>query len=154
MVVRLHSTQSLFLFIQRLDINVNANLLLPEVVIWMGIFIMPILTWSEDSHRTDYAVYCFFHWDRGIMVGVTCSGVQLAHLTVVGSRVLWISLRQFVAPDMEDKIFKGLKPLIALKTVVVLHWNCMLIERHHVWKVPIAVFSETFPVSHSVYTWN
>ena len=51
------------------------------------------------------------------MVGVTCSGVQLAHLAIVGSRDLWIYLRQFMAPDMEEKISKGLKLLIALKTV-------------------------------------
>ena len=55
--------------------------------------------------------------DGGIMVRVTGSGVHLALLAVVGSRALWISLRQFVAPDMEEKILKGLKLLIALKTV-------------------------------------
>ena len=55
--------------------------------------------------------------DGGIMVRVTGSGVHLALLAIVGSRALWISLRQFVTPDMIEKICIGLKLSIALETV-------------------------------------
>ena len=70
---------------------------------------------SEYPHGTHHAVNCLFHCDRCLVVGVTCSGVHLTILTII--RVILISLRQFVTPDVIEKICIGLKLSIALETV-------------------------------------
>ena len=90
---------------------------LPEVVVSMSTLKMLTHLGSEYPHGTHHAVNCLFHCDRCLVVGVTCSGVHLTFLTIIGARVIWISLRQFVTPDVIEKICIGLKLSIALETV-------------------------------------
>ena len=90
---------------------------LPEVVVSMSTLKMLTHLGSEYPHGTHHAVNCLFHCDRCLVVGVTCPGVHLTILAIIGARGIWISLRQFVTPDVIEKICIGLKLSIALETV-------------------------------------